>query len=72
MAIGSSGYCQNRKRINNGSSELYSQEKFYKKTSTGGSLKAACLGEGQAVASDGFRDGLFTSFEHQVSKQGNF
>lgn len=39
--------------------------------STGGSLKAACLGEGQAVAREGFGDGLLTSIEHQVSKQGN-
>ena len=65
MAIRSSGLYQNRKRINNGSSELYSQEKIFKKTSTGGSLKAACLGEGQAVAREGFGDGLLTSIEYR-------
>ena len=67
MAIGSSGLYQNRKRINNGSSELYSREKIFKKTSTGGSLKAACLGEGQAVAREGFGDGLLTSIEYRLS-----
>ena len=35
--------------------------------STGGSLKAACLGEGQAVAREGFGDGLLTSIEYRLS-----
>jgi hypothetical protein len=52
---------------NNGSSELYSREEFFKKTSTGGILKAACLGEGQAVAKEGFGDSLLTGIEYRAS-----
>jgi len=37
----------------------------------GGILKAACLGEYQAVVREGFGDGLLMSIEHRVSKQGN-
>jgi hypothetical protein len=33
--------------------------------STGDSLKAACLVEGQAVARNGFGDGLLTSIEYR-------
>ena len=33
----------------------------------GGSLKAACLGEGQAVAREGFGDGLLTSIKYRLS-----
>jgi len=54
MAMRSSGLCQNRSLSNNGSSELYSQEKFCKKLSTGGILKA-----------EGFGDGLLTSIEYR-------
>jgi len=67
MAIGSSGLYQNRRLNNNGSSELYSQEKIFKKPSTGGILKAAFLSEGQAVAREGFGDGLLTSIEYRLS-----